>query len=90
MSFAVAPRCLQSTMPPHRRRSFVQIYRAVGSADNGNEFQTRSGARQNFDGNAVASSGNFNNVMARNRLLQGSISGRMQLEPEAYYTTKIT
>ncbi len=38
----------------------------------------RAGARQNFDGNAVALSRNFNNAKARNRLLQGSISGRME------------
>ena len=39
-------------------------------------FQTRS--RQNFDGDAVASSRNFNNAMVRNRRFTMLISDRME------------
>ncbi len=38
----------------------------------------RASARQNFDGDAVASSRNFNDAMVRNRQLKGSISDRME------------
>ena len=38
----------------------------------------RASARQNFDGDAVASSRNFNDAMVRNRQTQTSISNWME------------